>query len=380
MGDGLYNVALPLLAAALTRRPLAVAAVALAGRLPWLVAALPAGAYADRADRRRIMRWADVIRAATVAGLAALVATGTVTIWWVYALVVVLGFADAAFTAASSAVVTELVAAEDLPRAHGLLYTGDTAGAQSLGPAVGGALWSAARSVPFAADAVSFAASATLLLGLGRAPRPACDPPGPPRSRLTEDVRDGLAWYRRSRPLMLITAVVAVLAFCQAMVSAILVLYAEERLHLGGLGFGLFVGATSLGNVAGGLLAARVVRRLGVAGVVIVATAISGGGYLAASTVTSPYAAGVFLAVEALAVVLGNVATTSFRQRLTPAHLQGRVATIWRSAVWSAIPLGALAGGAVAGAVSISTPLEVAGLLQLALVLVAARPLLRVVR
>ena len=378
-GDGLYNVALPLLAAALTHRPLAVAGVALAGRLPWLLVALPAGAHADRADRRRIMRGADLARAATVAVLAALVATATVTIWWLYGLAVLLGAADACFNAAGSAVVAEVVEPDDLARAHGLLYTGDTAASQSVGPAVGGALSSAARAVPFAADAASFAASAVLLAGLGRSPtRPL--PDGRPAGTLLGDVHAGLAWYRRSAPLRLVTAVVAGLAFSQAMVSAILVLFAEERLHLGGAGFGLFVGATSVGNVAGGLLAGRAVRCLGVARVVLAAMVLSGAGYLAASQVSSPYAAGAFLALEAVAVVAGSVATVAFRQRITPPEMQGRAATIWRTAVWGAIPLGALAGGVLATVSSIAAPLAAAGVIQWVLAVVSARPLLRLVR
>ena len=55
LADGVFQVALPLLAVTLTRSPSLVAGVVLAQRLPWLVMALPAGALADRLDRRRTM-------------------------------------------------------------------------------------------------------------------------------------------------------------------------------------------------------------------------------------------------------------------------------------------------------------------------------------
>jgi GNAT superfamily N-acetyltransferase len=62
IGDGVYYTALPLLAATITRDPLRVATVEVAGQLPWLLFALPAGALVDRWDRRRILWPTDAYR------------------------------------------------------------------------------------------------------------------------------------------------------------------------------------------------------------------------------------------------------------------------------------------------------------------------------
>src|SRR5215218_9753815 len=67
LADGLVKIALPLVAATLTDSPALVAGVTLAVTLPWLLFALPAGALADRVDRRAAMLTANVIRAAAVA-------------------------------------------------------------------------------------------------------------------------------------------------------------------------------------------------------------------------------------------------------------------------------------------------------------------------
>src|SRR5687767_13589695 len=74
VADGVYIVVLPLLAATLTRSPALVAGVALAERLPWLVFALPAGALADRLDRRRVMIAVELLRFAVIGTLAVLTA------------------------------------------------------------------------------------------------------------------------------------------------------------------------------------------------------------------------------------------------------------------------------------------------------------------
>src|SRR5688572_16372977 len=85
LADGVFQVALALLAVRLTRSPLLISGVALAARLPWLVLALPAGAWADRWDRRRTMIRMNVVRVALLAGLAAASAADVATIGIVYA-------------------------------------------------------------------------------------------------------------------------------------------------------------------------------------------------------------------------------------------------------------------------------------------------------
>ncbi|WP_273509112.1 MFS transporter, partial [Planktotalea frisia] len=52
LGDGLILLALPWLATLMTRDPVAIGAVAAAGRVPWLLFALPAGVIIDRSDQR----------------------------------------------------------------------------------------------------------------------------------------------------------------------------------------------------------------------------------------------------------------------------------------------------------------------------------------
>src|SRR3954447_464671 len=81
VADGVYVVVLPLLAATLTRSPALVAGIAMAERLPWLLFALPAGALADRLDRRRVMIGVQLRRLAVIGSLAVLTAADLTTIW-----------------------------------------------------------------------------------------------------------------------------------------------------------------------------------------------------------------------------------------------------------------------------------------------------------
>src|SRR3954471_6493239 len=74
LGDGIFQVAVALLAVKLTRCPILVAGGAFAPKLPWLFLSLPAGAWADRWDRRVTMLRMNGLRVMLLALLAAAVA------------------------------------------------------------------------------------------------------------------------------------------------------------------------------------------------------------------------------------------------------------------------------------------------------------------
>ncbi len=106
LGDGVTLVAAPLLAAALTRDPLAIAGLTVAQRLPWLLFSLLTGALADLVDRRRAVRAANALWTLALAVLAGTVALGVVTLPVLYAAFFVLGVAETLFDNAAAALLT----------------------------------------------------------------------------------------------------------------------------------------------------------------------------------------------------------------------------------------------------------------------------------
>jgi MFS family permease len=109
LADGLVKIALPLVAVTLTDSPGLVAGVTLAVTLPWLLFALPAGALADRVDRRVAMVTADAMRAAAVAVLAATLALGlessAAAIWALYLGALLLGTAETVFDTCAQSIL-----------------------------------------------------------------------------------------------------------------------------------------------------------------------------------------------------------------------------------------------------------------------------------
>jgi len=368
-------VGFPLLAVTLTSRPLLIAGVVVAGRLPALLCSVPIGALADRVNRRGMVVVVNLVRIVALAAFSAAVLDGHNSLPAIYATVFVLGTGDMAFNLASQACLPAMVDAADLPRANGYLATAEVSGEQFVGPAVGGLAFAAAPALPFIGDAVSFAAS-TLLVRTAL-------PDTPPRrdgASFAADVREGLRWFAGHRLLRLLALVVASLAFCQAMVFAELVLYGTHNLHLGRVGYGLFFAGASAGNVLGSLGAGRIHARFGPVRCLVGAAIVAGGAYLALSVTSSVVLAASVLFLEAVGVAVGNVTTLSLRQRVIPAELLGRVGSAFRMLMYGLIPVGALAGGLVSTEIGVSEAFRVAGVLQLLVFALAAPALMRRIR
>jgi hypothetical protein len=98
---------MPLLALTPTRSPLAVSAVGLAVRLPWLVVALPAGVVVDRHPPMAMMRFAAAARLPLIAIAAALAAGRVLSVW---------ELAAVAFAVASAGTFVDISAQSVLPR------------------------------------------------------------------------------------------------------------------------------------------------------------------------------------------------------------------------------------------------------------------------
>jgi predicted MFS family arabinose efflux permease len=280
-----------------------------------------------------------------------LLATDRMTIPWLYGLAFLLGALETVYLGAAQAIVPQLVVSAELERANGYLVATETAGAQLVGPAVGGFAFMARRLLPFAGDGLSFLVSAGILARL-RKHRPSRPEP----SSLRDDLARGLAFFRDSSLLRWLAAFTAGLVLAQAVVMGPLVLYALDELRLTSTGYGLLLAAAAIGNVIGSLVANRVRVRVEAASVLVGAGLLAAVGYLAMAGAMMVPVAVIGLMVEAVAVACGTVASVSLRQRHIPADLLGRVSNLFRNLIWGAVPLGALVGGVLAESLGLRAP------------------------
>ena len=369
IGNGAFAMALPLLALTVTHDARLISLVTTATFLPWSLLALPAGALVDRSDRVSLILRTQPTQAVLVGSLAALAAVGAIGIPALTALAFALGACDVVFATAAQAVLPDLVGKPLLPLANGRQQAVTTIGRQFAGPPVGGLLFALAAAWPFVLDAVSFVLSAVLLGRLPRTPRPA-----------GHGGLDGLRWLIRHRLLRTLAALLGLNTFCGQLSNATLVLLATERLHVSARGYGLLLAGAALGSVAGGLVNARVVARIGELPALLTALTVNVVAFAGIGLSPDAVVLGMFLALNGFVTTLWNIVTAGVRQRLVPPALLGRVTGVYKMLGWGLIPLGTLAGGVVAHAFGLRAPYPLAAVVRGAALLLALPTLVRTFR
>lgn len=373
-GDGMLLAAAPLMAAALSRDPLAVASVSAAGYAAWLLVGLPAGALVDRWNRRVVMVASDLGRAAVLLAFVLLVLSDNATIASLAVAVFLVGVGSCFFDPAAQAVIPMIVGRDkdQLSRANGRLWALDTFGRSLAGPPAGAAAFAASRVLPFGLDAGSFVLSAALV---SRLPAPPVKP-AVQHAPMLRAIKAGMAHLVGHPELRTVTLGMASYNLGYNVAFATLVLYAQDVLNLGTLGFGLLIASGALGGIAGGWLAPRISGALSARSAYALTLGVQAAAWLTLLLAGNAWVAGVALVFVGIASTTGSVVGGSTRQLHTPDEMLGRVVSSTRLFGIGSAALGSVLGGVVADAGGLGAPFVVAaGLLALAsLAFVAVRP------
>ncbi len=343
LGDGMIALALPWLASMLSRDPVAIAAVAAAGRAPWLVMSLPAGVIIDRADRRRLIARADLMRAGIVSAILwlALSAPGPGAVWLLMGLAFLLGSAEVLRDNAAQTILPALVAHADLETANGQMWSAEQLTGQFIGPPLAGLLIAAGIGLPFGLDV------AALVLAAGLVSLIVLQPVPPKAQAFLQALREGIGFMRDDRALLRLAVVLGVSNFLSTAAVTVQVLFAQDVLGMSPAGYGALLSVEALGAVAGSLLAPRAIRGFGLHACLYLAIGTWTIGHAVAGLATSGVMMAAALVPVLAASMLWNVITVSWRQRRIPPQLLGRLNSIYRFFGWGSMPLGAMAGGLV---------------------------------
>ncbi|BFU43476.1 MFS transporter [Krasilnikovia sp. MM14-A1004] len=356
-GDGALLAAAPLLAAALTHDPMAVSSVTAAVYVPWLVFGLPAGALVDRSHRRRVMVTADLFRATVLAALVGLLLSGILTVPVLVAAVLLVGVAQCFFDSAAQAVIPTIVGRDKdaLAKINGRYWALDTVGRALLGPPLGSVTFALGRALPFAADSLSFVASAALVRLLPDAPVPTG-----PHERVTAAIRSGVRHLVGTRDLRILALSMGAYNGAFNMAMAPFVLFAIDVLHVPNALYGILLATSALGGVLAGWKAGPLTHRLSYRQTMAAAHLIQALAWVGIAWSGDARVATILLALIGAGSSLSSVAVGSARQALTPDNMLGRVVAAFRLFGLGAAGLGALIGGAIADHFGLPAPLVAA--------------------
>ena len=358
-GDAISNTAIPILVLALTGSGFAMGIVGVLSYLPDLIVGLPAGAYADRWDRRKMMLLADLGRAVLTALVPISVWLGGPTLAVVIAVAFPINVLRVLWLAGYTASVPGLVGREHVPRASAVFEAVFNVG-WIVGPALAGLLAGWIGPGPtIALDAATFAVSAFTLLFVRRSLKPEAraEP-----THILADVREGIGFVARHGTLRAVIALWATMSIITAGITTAWIFYISVDRGLGTQLVGFVLSAYALGSLLGAVLAARAGWR-SVGRVMLAACLVTG--LSIALMIGMPVPVMIVAAfVCGIAVSNGLVAYVSLRTMLSPDALLGRVGATARTLSIGLMPIGSLVTGVALDAVGGGTTLVGMGVLM----------------
>jgi MFS family permease len=373
VGTRVTTVAYPLLVLGLTGSPAQAGLVAFAQTLPYLVWFLPAGALVDRWDRKRVMILCEVGRAIALGSVAVAIALGTVTIVQLVVVAFIEGSLFVFFDLCEGAALPRIVPPEQLPAAVAQNQARQQ-GADLVGQPLGGALFSISTALPFLFDAISYFVSIGAMLFI-RTPLQEVRKRAP--TRLRDEVVEGLRVVLNQPFLRTSVLLIAGINFAFNGMALALIFRAQElgaSPALIGLMFGFYGAGALIGAVGATWINRRFAERT------IIVTIAWFWALETAALVLMPdvLTLGIVAAAGALAGPPFNVVFASVVYRTTPDRLLGRVRSVIKLVAWGTIPLGALAAGLLASALSaIPTLLILAGVMLVVAVATTFAPGIR---
>jgi MFS family permease len=340
LGTNISGIAFPLLVLAITGSAISAGVVGTAAAAVRFALRIPAGVLVDRVNRKIVMLSCDAVRLLAYGGLALIVVSGHENLIVIIVFAVVDAVGGTVFETAEMAALRNVVSVEQVPSAHARNEARDQAAAL-VGPPVGGLLFSAARALPFVADAVSYALS---FIGAALIREPFQEERTEESSSAVSDMRDGLRF-----------------CWCQPFVRATIILAPPLNLAVNGLIFagiiilrkdgltpglvGLFETILAVGGLLGAVAAGPVQKLMSMRALILGATWIATALIAVGSFLTGSLLLAVPLALALFIFPAANAALFGYLAAVTPDALQGRVISVLLAAATSMASFAPLLAG-----------------------------------
>jgi len=368
IGSGMQSIGQAWLVLELTHSAWQLGLVGALQSVPVLLFSILGGVFADRWPKRRVLLLTQSVSMMQALLLWLLIVSGTVQLWHIYVLAMLLGLTNSLDKPTRSAFLIEMVGREDLPNAVALNSSLFSL-ARIAGPGLGGIIIAASGvTTLFLLNALSFLA---VLVGLAlikshelyaQALQPTNA--GERQNTWAAALREGVDYVWKTPAVVLVIVVVGLVLLFGSNFNVFLPLFATDVLHVGARGFGFLSAAIGVGALLSALWLAwgnqqptirRVLIGTLVFGVLEAVFAVSRNYLLSLVLITS-----VGFAETAFAQL-----SISMLQTIAPDHLRGRVMSVCILFFDGSLPLGYLLAGWLSGLYGASIALLICALLAL---------------
>ena len=336
--------------------------------VPLIPLSLVAGSLTDRYSKRNIILWAQLLMMFQAFIMAALVWSGTIQVWHVYAMALILGMVNAVDVPARQAFTVDMVEGrEDLTNAIGL-NSAMFNGARAIGPAAAGLIVAAVgEGWAFFINGFTFVAVIISLIFMRNLP---ARKPAQQQVNLSQHMLEGLHFIRGNRAIFYLVSLVAVSAFLSMPYSTLMPVFASdvlgrsaqpvveavcgvftcqapEALPLGALmttvGLGALVGALVVASLPANAPYGKLMTLGNLAFPLLLFLFSASRSFLLSLVV---------MFFTGISFVWQNALANTLLQIVSPDELRGRIMSVYTMVFQSMMRLGGLQAGLVADAVS----------------------------
>jgi MFS family permease len=329
-----------------------------AGQIPVLLLGPFAGVFSDRLHRHRIIIATQTLSMLQAFLLWVLTVAGLITVWQLIVLCLFLGCVNAFDMPTRQAFMTEMLdTSEDLANAIAI-NSSMVNGARLIGPSIAGLVISlVGEATCFLLNGISFLGVIVALLAMKIPRKSREDSPTSVLHGLTEGFRYAFG-FPPVRSLLLLVALIGLVGMPYVVLMPI---FAGQILHGGPTTYGLLIGSSGVGALAGSLYLASRRTVLGLGRWIAAMTATFGCGLIAFSFSHDVRLSMAFLVVMGFAVIVQLASCNTILQTVVDERQRGRVMSLYTTAFLGMSPLGSLIAGSLASKVGAANTVRIGG-------------------
>jgi MFS family permease len=348
IGTWMQRIAVGWLVYRLTHSAFLLGVVGFAGQIPTIALAPLAGVLADRWNRHQLLIWTQVLAMIQAFVLSYLVLSGTIEIWHLVVLSLVLGVVTAFDIPVRQSFMIEMIEDKsDLGNAIALNSSMVNC-ARLLGPSTAGLLIATlGEGACFVINGLSYLAVIASLLLM----RIAHKNLRAQKSKAWHDLRDGLRYVYDLEPIRDIILLLALVSLMGMPYMVLMPVFAKDVLHGGPSTLGFLMGSSGVGALVGALYLASRKGVLGLDKMIPIGAGMFGLGLVMFALSRNFFLSLILLTAVGLGQMVQLATSNTLLQTMVDDERRGRVMGLFAVAFVGMAPVGSLLAGALASAI-----------------------------
>jgi MFS family permease len=315
------------------------------GQIPTVIFGSFAGVYADRLNRRNLLIATQTFAMLQAFLLAFLTLTGSVAVWHLIVLSIILGTVNAVDVPVRQSFVIDMVENKnDLGNAIALnsfMFNG----ARLVGPSIAGLLIAyVGEGVCFLLNGISFFAIILALMAMRTTQKVRQQS----SDAVLHELKEGFQYAAGFAPIRYIILLVGLLSLLSMPYIVLMPVFARDILHGGSHTLGFLMGASGIGALAGALYLASRKSVIGLARLITISTCVFGCGLIAFSFSRYLPLSLCLMLVTGFGMILSMASCNTIVQTVVDEDKRGRVMSFYAIAFVGMAPFGSLIGGSIA--------------------------------